>query len=402
MHSSPRGWSTCRTGSPRASGPRCSTSETPCARGLWPPVKARPRPHRRRGPVPWPRAGGRRAATRNIGRRLAHLAALAWRRVDDVLESRPPRSRRPDPSLHSPTDRRLDDEVIVMRDADPRVDPEVALRAAAEAALAGLLLGSNTATHLADTLGELPEPWAASATRTLVDLLTSGPGLVPVWDELDYAGVIDHWLPEWADIRLRGSSSPVHRYTIDRHSTETCVKAAESFATSTVPTCWPWVPCCTTSARAHRRPQRGRRRHGGRHRDAVGVHGERRSHDRTAGALASAAPEHRHAPRHRGPVHRGERRRDRGLRGVPRPAGGATEADARATGPSAWSSWRRGLVQGLIAKVREVLAGDVGMAPESYEGSPAVLPDARNGNERGRRRQAGRQAPPRWFLADVA
>ena len=27
--------------------------------------------------------------TRNIGRRLAHLAALAWRRVDDVLESRP-------------------------------------------------------------------------------------------------------------------------------------------------------------------------------------------------------------------------------------------------------------------------------------------------------------------------
>ena len=88
-------------------------------------------------------------------------------------------------------------------------------------------LGSTTAIHLADTLGELPEPWPASATRALVDLLTSGPGLVPVWDELDYAGVIDHWLPEWADIRLRGSSSPVHRYTVDRHSIETCVKAAE-------------------------------------------------------------------------------------------------------------------------------------------------------------------------------
>ena len=35
--------------------------------------------------------------TRNIGRRLAHLAALAWRRVDDILEARPTTITTPDP-----------------------------------------------------------------------------------------------------------------------------------------------------------------------------------------------------------------------------------------------------------------------------------------------------------------
>ena len=55
-----------------------------------------------------------------------------------------------------------------------------------------------------------------------------------------------------------------------------------------------------------------------------------------------------------------------------------TQADARATGPSAWSSWRRGLVEGLVAKVHEVLDGDVGAAAESYEGWPSTRADARD------------------------
>ena len=64
-------------------------------------------------------------STRNIGRRLAHLAALAWRRVDDVLEARRTTITTSGPAVAPLAEGvgRLDDEVIVMRDADPRRRP---------------------------------------------------------------------------------------------------------------------------------------------------------------------------------------------------------------------------------------------------------------------------------------
>jgi [protein-PII] uridylyltransferase len=50
-----------------------------------------------------------------------------------------------------------------------------------------------------------------------------------------------------------------------------------------------------------------------------------------------------------------------------------TAADAQATGPSAWTAWRRGLVDGLVEKTRQVLAG-TGPSDSGYEGWPASVP----------------------------
>src|SRR5690606_9080317 len=59
-----------------------------------------------------------------------------------------------------------------------------------------------------------------------VRLLTSGPALPPVWEELDQAGLVSRWIPEWDEVRHLPSTAAIHRYTVDWHSVQACVEAA--------------------------------------------------------------------------------------------------------------------------------------------------------------------------------
>jgi [protein-PII] uridylyltransferase len=315
--------------------------------------------------------------TRNIGRRIAHLATLTWRRVDDALAT-------PRGSVLPPTrpvvERigdgvgRLADEVVVMAGVDVGADPEVALRAAAAAARGGLAFESSSAAHVANHLRPLPEPWSASAQRSFIDLLTAGPGLATVWEELDYAGVVDHWLPEWQDIRLRGSSSPVHRFTVDRHTIETCINATALARTVARP------DLLAVGALLH---DIGKGQPGDH-----SVVGETMARDiaRRWGFDDADAATIAKLVRHHLTLPNVATRRD-----IEDPSTSAnlahiveteefldllaalTSSDAQATGPTAWTSWRRGLVDGLVEKTRAVLAGAVSER-QSYEGWPASVP----------------------------
>jgi [protein-PII] uridylyltransferase len=315
--------------------------------------------------------------TRNIGRRIAHLSTQAWRRVDDALRSPRPGSAAPSrPVVHQIADGvgRLGDEVVVMAGTDPLADPELALRAGAAAARARLEFESSSAANLARNLGRIPEPWPDSATRAMVDLLTAGPGLVSVWDELDHAGVVDHWLPEWNDIRLRGSSSPIHRFTVDRHTIETCVNATKLARTVARP------DLLAVAALLH---DIGKGRPGD-HR----IVGEGMARDiaQRWGFDAEDADIIARLVRHHLTLPNVATRRD-----IEDPSTAAnlaeiveseefldllaalTAADAQATGPTAWSTWRRGLIDGLVEKTRGVLDGTA-VGETSYEGWPASVP----------------------------
>ncbi len=118
-----------------------------------------------------------------------------------------------------------DGEVVLGAHLDPSRDPLLVLRAAVAAARRGLPLAPATLTNLAAHSPAITVPWSPVARSLFADLLAAGPGLIPVWEGLDLAGVITSWLPEWSEVRSRPQRNPVHRHTVDRHLIETVVQA---------------------------------------------------------------------------------------------------------------------------------------------------------------------------------
>lgn len=317
---------------------------------------------------------------RNLGRRTAHLCALVWRRIDEVMEPTTLRSKLKrrtggGPQLDSiaPGVAILDREVVLTADADPAKDSELSLRVAYEAANRKLAVSAASGRRMAAGMAVPDEPWPRSANRLMVNLLASGTGLVSVWDELDYAGVIEKWLPEWSAIRLRGSSSPVHRFTVDRHSIEACVKVGKHLREVSRP------DLLVVAALLHDIGKGLEGDHsevGGPMAEAIAVRW---------GFSASDATRIGHLVRWHLLLPSVATRRD-----IEDPSTAAnvaeivgdldslellaalTESDARSTSTGAWSPWRAGLIKGLIDKTRAVLEDGVKTpAPEDYEGWPA-------------------------------
>ncbi|MBW9205588.1 [protein-PII] uridylyltransferase [Mumia sp. zg.B17] len=312
---------------------------------------------------------------RDLGRRTAHLANRTWRRVDALLGERPRSRSAPGPRLDpvAPGVAVVGDEVVLTGSPDPDEDALVALHAVAESARRGLPLAAASAARLAR--GAVPpEPWPPEARRLLVEGLTAGRGLVTVWDEIDLAGLVDRWLPEWAPLRLRGSSSPVHRFTIDRHSVETAVVASGLMRTVARP------DLLAVAALLH---DVGKGREGDH--SEVGAPIARAVATRWGFGEADADTIEDLVRRHLLLPTIATRRDIEDpdtAANVAALVGDAdrldlllalTESDARATSPQAWSAWRSGLIRGLAAKVRVVLGDAAALDDPSYEGWPAGL-----------------------------
>jgi [protein-PII] uridylyltransferase len=156
-------------------------------------------------------------------------AEVTWRRADQVTRAsrtRYLRGRRPVLRLLGPGLAEHDGEAVLTAQADPTADPGLVLRMAARAARAGLPLAPSSVDRLAADSVPLPEPWPPAARDTFVDLLGAGPPLVPVWEALDQAGLVERLLPEWAAVRHLPQRNAVHRFSVDRHLLETAVQAA--------------------------------------------------------------------------------------------------------------------------------------------------------------------------------
>ncbi|WP_053658360.1 [protein-PII] uridylyltransferase [Streptomyces sp. MMG1121] len=258
-----------------------------------------------------------------------------------------------------------DGEVVLARAARPERDPVLPLRAAAAAAQAGLPLSLHAVRRMAAIARPLPTPWPAEAREQLVTLLGSGRPTVEVWEALEAEGLISRLLPDWERVRCRPQRNAVHIWTVDRHLIETAVRASALTRHVSRP------DLLLVAALLHDIGKGWPGDHS--------VAGEiiakdvaaRIGFDRADVAVLSTLV------RHHLLLIETATRRDLDdpatVRSVAEAVGtqstlellhALTEADALATGPAAWSSWRGSLVADLVRRVAAVLAGDTPDEPE--------------------------------------
>ncbi|MFR9795802.1 [protein-PII] uridylyltransferase [Streptomyces sp. MS06] len=310
---------------------------------------------------------------------ISYASDVTWREVGRVLRSRAvrPRLRRlagravggSAAAERSPLAEGVveqDGEVVLARAARPERDPVLPLRAAAAAAQAGLPLSLHAVRRLAATARPLPTPWPAEAREQLVTLLGSGRPTVEVWEALEAEGLITRLLPDWERVRCRPQRNAVHVWTVDRHLIETAVSASDFTRRVSRPDLllvaallhdigkgWPGDHSVAGEIIAKDVAVR------------IGFD------DADAAVLAALV-------RHHLLLVETATRRDLddpatvrlvadavGTQSTLRLLHALTEADALATGPAAWSSWRGSLVADLVRRVSAVLAGDTPDEPET-------------------------------------
>jgi [protein-PII] uridylyltransferase len=308
-------------------------------------------------------------ALADAGRTIAWACDSAWHRVS--RNARPSRWRS---RGRRPVRRPLDDgvveqdgEVMLARDVEVGADPALVWRAAGAAARAGLQLSPYTLERLAREAPPMPVPWPHAARDALVGLLAAGPPAVPVWEALDQVGLLVRLLPDWRRVRSKPQRNPYHRFTVDRHLIETATNAA-------------------ALTRHVDRPDLlllG----GLLHDIGKGLPGDHTEQGievvRRLGPQLSLAAEDTEVltalVRHHLLLPEVATRRDLSdpatARAVAEAVGSRqvlsllqalTEADSLATGPTAWGTWKKRLIDELVSRTWHVLDGDAPAPPPAF------------------------------------
>ncbi|MFF2963042.1 [protein-PII] uridylyltransferase [Streptomyces sp. NPDC057963] len=309
-------------------------------------------------------------------RTVSYATDVTWREVNRVLRARSVRPRlramlgggraaAPERTPLADGVVETEGEAVLARTARPERDPALVLRAAAAAAQSELPLSRHVVRHLAATARPLPVPWPAEAREELVTLLGAGEATVPVWEALEAEGLITRLLPDWERVHCRPQRNPVHTWTVDRHLVETAVHASSLTRRVGRP------DLLLVAALLHDIGKGWPGDHS--------VAGEVIARDTAArigfdqhdvGVIATLV-------RHHLLLVETATRRDLDDPATVRSVAAAvsttatlellhalTEADALATGPAAWSTWRASLVSDLVGRVTAVLDGQVPGEPE--------------------------------------
>ena len=306
------------------------------------------------------------------GRSIAWANDDGWRRIESWLAG--PRGRggggdRPvEPGIVL-----RDGEVTLLADAPLADDPSLALRVAAASAELNLPIARSTLDRLGADATTPLDVWPPEVLHALMRLLAAGPPAVAAFEALDQEGIWLRYLPEWAPVRNRPQRNAYHRFTVDRHLVETAAGAASLQSRVARP------DLLLLGALLH---DIGKGR-GGDH-TAIGIEVVGNLGPRL-GLAARDVELLQSMVRHHLLLPDVATRRD-----LDDPATAAsvasavgdlttlellaalTEADSLATGPSAWGSWKAGLVARLVSDTTALLEGRPPPA-----GAPELSPEQR-------------------------
>jgi [protein-PII] uridylyltransferase len=254
--------------------------------------------------------------------------------------------------------------VIAARDGDGAVDEPVpvdatlVLRAAAAASRAGVPIDRPSLDRLTEAVAVVDGPWPEGARQALVDLLSSGPAAIGVIEALDQRGLVHRVLPEWEPTRSRPQRNAYHRFTVDRHLCEAAVNAAALTATVARP------DLLVVGAWLHDLGKGYPGDHTEVGMELMATIAPRMGFDLDdVTTLVDMVRHHLLLP---DVATRRDLSDDDVIKSVATAVGSVatlellaalTEADSLATGPSAWGTWKAGLVGELVAQVAHVLGG---------------------------------------------
>ncbi len=238
------------------------------------------------------------------------------------------------------------------------VDQSLVLRVAASAAHAGYPISRRALVALAATPNDIDEPWHDRTRNAMVSLLGAGPHLVAAVEALERYDLFSDILPEWRHVRSLPQRNAFHTYTVDRHLLQTVANAGEFVRNVTRP------DLLLVGALLH---DIGKG-YPGDHTE-VGIELVERIAPRM-GFEADDVTVIRSMVEHHLLLAETATRRDlsdpRTAENVAELVGdplrlqllrALTEADSKATGPSAWSPWKATLLDDLTRSVSAVLAG---------------------------------------------
>jgi len=308
-------------------------------------------------------------AVSTAGRQIAWVSDDVWRRRR-LWDPTPPPKRRfrrnadNDATLPAPVDLgpdmvEVDGEIALTSVAAVSDDPSLSLRLAATAAELDRPIAKGSLHRLADRMPPPGDPWTDETRAALISLLALGRPAVDKIESLDQHGLLVRLIPEWAAVRNKPQRNAYHTYTVDRHLLEAAALAADLADSVERP------DLLLVGTLLHDIGKGFPGDH-----TTVGIEVVDRITTRMGFAPADVAvlvdlvrqhlllPDTATRRDLDDPTTIARVARAVGNRLTLHLLAALTEADSRATGPSAWGAWKAGLVADLVERTDRVLQGE--------------------------------------------